>query len=270
MKYFDAHCHIQFDAYDADRAELIASMEEQEVGGMVVGVDYASSVKAIAVAEQHDSLWASVGLHPNDVMLESFDRDAFRVLAMHPKVRAIGECGLDNYRPADVEAAKGKQREVFEQHVQLAIDCDKPLMIHSRPAKGTQDAYRDLIDILRSYTREHGERLRGDIHFFVGGVEEARALVDLGFTISYTAVLTFARDYDEVVRSVPLASLISETDSPYVAPAPNRGSRNDPRAVKAVVEAIATIRNENPEAVRSQILANAERLFGLAKAKNTW
>ena len=264
MRYFDAHCHIQFDAYDADRAELIASMQEQDVGGLVVGVDMASSQKAIALAEQHDSLWASVGLHPNDTLLEPFDAAAFHALAEHPKVLAIGECGLDNFRPADVEAAKGKQREVFEQHVQLAIDTDKPLMIHARPSKGTQDAYEDLIDILGSYKREYGERLRGDIHFFVGGIEEARKLIELDFTLSYTAVLTFARDYDDVVRFAPLSHLISETDSPYVAPPPNRGSRNDPRAVKAVVAAIADIRGEDPETLRAQILANAERVFGPA------
>ncbi len=266
MKYFDVHCHIQFDAYDADREELIASMQQQEVGGMVVGVDYDSSRKAVALAEQHDSLWASVGLHPNDVLEESFDMNAYRTLAAHPKVRAIGECGLDNFRPEDVALSKSKQREVFEQHVQLAIETNKPLMIHSRPSKGTQDAYANLIDILSSYKREHGERVRGDIHFFVGGIEEARTLIELDFTLSYTAVLTFARDYDEVVRFVPLTHLISETDSPFVAPPPNRGSRNDPRSVRAVVQAIADIRTEDPEAIRAQILANADRVFGLAKA----
>lgn len=269
MKYFDAHCHIQFDAYDVDREELIRSMEIEEVGGMVVGVDLESSKKAIALAEQHDSLYAAVGLHPNDVLLESFDMDTYRALAAHPKVRAIGECGLDNFRPTDLSAAKVKQRELFEQHVQLAIEMDKPLMIHSRPSKGTQDAYEDLIDILGSYKQEHGDKLRGDIHFFVGGVEEAQKLVKLGFSLSYTAVLTFARDYDEVVRSIPLTHLISETDSPYVSPPPNRGSRNDPRAVKAVIEAIADIRGEKVEMVRTQILANAGSLFGLAEPKNT-
>lgn len=263
MKYFDAHCHIQFDAYDTDREELIRSMEEQEVGGMVVGVDLVSSQKAIALAEQHDSLYAAVGLHPNDTHLEPFDMEVYRKLAAHPKVLAIGECGLDNFRPEDVELSKPKQREVFEQHVQLAIESDKPLMIHSRPSKGTQDAYMDLIDILGSYKREHGEKLRGDIHFFVGGIEEARSLIELGFTLSYTAVLTFARDYDEVVRFAPLTSLISETDSPYVAPPPNRGSRNDPRAVKAVVAAMAEIRGEDPELVRVQVFENAKRLFKL-------
>lgn len=266
MKYFDAHCHIQFDAYDADRDELIGSMQEQEVGGLVVGVDMVSSEKAVALAEQHDSLWASVGLHPNDVLLEEFDTDAFKKLVAHPKVVAIGECGLDSFRPEDVTVAKPKQREVFEQHVQLAIESDKPLMIHARPAKGTQDAYKDVVEILSSYKREHGERLRGDMHFFVGGVDEARSLIELGFTLSYTAVLTFARDYDDVVRFAPLESLLSETDSPYVAPPPHRGQRNDPRAVKAVVKAIAGIRGEDTELVRGQILANAGRLFGLAGA----
>ncbi len=266
MKYLDAHCHIQFDVFDADREELIASMREEQVGGLVVGVDRVSSERAIRLAEQHGSLWASVGLHPNDTQDEGFDMDVYRELAAHPKVVAIGECGLDNFRVADVDAAKAKQRDVFEQHVQLAIETDKPLMIHSRPSKGTQDAYADMIDILESYKREQGERVRGDIHFFVGGVAEARSLIELGFTISYTAVLTFTHDYDEVVRFVPLTSLLSETDSPYVAPPPNRGSRNDPRAVKTVVQAIAEIRNEDSEAVQSQILANARRVFGLAEA----
>ncbi|KND51593.1 MAG: TatD DNase family protein [Parcubacteria bacterium C7867-007] len=262
MKYFDAHCHIQFDAYDADREELVRSMDEQGVGGLVVGVDRVSSEQAIKLVEKHESLFAAVGLHPNDCPEEVFTVSLYRELASHPKVLAIGECGLDNYRPEDPEATKRKQREVFEQHVQLAIETDKPLMIHSRPSKGTQDAYEDTIDILKSYKREHGDKVRGDMHFFVGGVEEARQFVDLDFTLSYTAVLTFTQDYDEVVRFAPLTHLLSETDSPYVAPAPNRGKRNDPRAVQAVIGAIARIRGEDEEMVRDQVLQNAERLFG--------
>ena len=263
MKYFDAHCHIQFDAYDTDRDELVSSMQDHEIGGLVVGVDWKSSQKAIALAECHDHLWASVGLHPNSTHVQPFDLAAYTKLAAHPKVRAIGECGLDNYRPEDPRATNAKQREVFEQHVQLAIDTDKPLMIHSRPAKGTQDAYRDLIEILTSYKREYGDQLRGDIHFFVGGIDEARSLIELGFTLSYTAVLTFARDYDDVVRFVPLDRLITETDSPYVAPPPNRGRRNDPTAVTAVVESIASIRGEDLTMVRDQLVTNAMRLFAL-------
>jgi TatD DNase family protein len=261
MKYFDAHCHIQFPPFDEDRDQLVASMREQEIGGIVVGVDKDSSRKAIELVQGHDDLYASIGLHPNDTPEEEFDRDYFLHLLKDPKVVAIGECGLDNFRPSEPEHEKARQRRVFEQHVQLAIEAGKPLMIHARPSKGTQDAYRDLIEILTSYKKEHGEKLWGDIHFFVGGIEEARQLIDLDFTLSYTAVLTFTHDYDEVVRFAPLTHLITETDSPYVAPAPNRGKRNDPRAISAVVEAISGIRGEDMEKVRGDILQNVHRVF---------
>ncbi|MBU1292569.1 TatD family hydrolase [Patescibacteria group bacterium] len=264
MKYFDAHCHIQFDRFSEDRTEVIEKMQKEEFGGLVVGVDMASTRAAVELVQQYPHLWASVGLHPNDTPEEPFDREAFLRLAGDPKVVAIGECGLDNYRPEDPEQEKERQRRVFIQHVELALETDKPLMIHSRPKKGTMDAYHDLIEILGSYKKDYGEKLRGDIHFFVGGIEEAKAFVELGFTMSFTAVLTFARDYDEVVRYLPLESILSETDAPYVAPASRRGTRNDPFAVRDVVEAIAEIRGEDTEKVRSTILANAERVFGLS------
>jgi len=263
MRYFDAHCHVQFDPYDADREALLADMGEKEVGGLVVGVDLESSRSALALVEGREHLYAAAGLHPNYVLGETFDEDAFRALLKEPKVVAVGECGLDNFRPEDADAAKGRQQEVFRKHVELAVEADKPLMIHARPKKGTMDAYRDLIDILASYKKEHGDRLRGDIHFFVGGLEEAEALIALGFTLSFTAVLTFARDYDEVVRSVPLASILAETDAPYIAPANRRGKRNDPLAAIEVAHAIADIRGENEEEVRKALLQNAQRLFGL-------
>ncbi|MES2668413.1 MAG: TatD family hydrolase [Patescibacteria group bacterium] len=263
MKYFDAHCHIQFDPYDEDRAAVIRNMQEKEVGGMVVGVNLDSSVKALKLVENLPGFYAAAGLHPNYVLEEAFDKDSFRAILMHPKMKAVGECGLDNFRPKDVEIAKGEQRKVFESHIELAIAADKPMMIHSRPSKGTQDAYRDMIDILRAYKQEHGERLRGDIHFFVGGVDEARDFVDLGFTLSYTAVLTFARDYDDVVRYLPLESIITETDAPYVAPTRIRGQRNEPVSVIDVVDAIAGIRGQDHEVVREAVLKNATRLFSL-------
>lgn len=264
MRYFDAHAHIQFTGFDEDREELIGKLLEQEVGALVVGTDFESSKKAVELAERHPHLWASIGLHPNATEDEAFDLDAFRDLAQHPKVRAIGECGLDNFRPQNPEATRETQRDVFIKHVELALETDKPLMIHSRPTKGTSDAYQDLIGILTSYKKEYGEKLRGDIHFFVGGLEEARSLIELDFTLSFTAVLTFARDYDEVVRFAPRTHLLSETDSPYLAPASRRGQRNDPLSAIDVVEAIAHIRNEDPEAVREAILANATRLFRLS------
>lgn len=262
MKYFDAHCHVQFPQYDEDREQLLAAMEKEGVGGLVVGTDEKSSDAALELVRSSGSLWASVGLHPNSAD-EFTSIELYRQLAKDPRVVAIGECGLDNYRPENPEKSKAKQREVFEAHVALAGKTGKPLMIHSRPAKGTNDAYDDLINILMSAKREYGDDFRGNIHFFVGGVEEARKFIELDFTLSFTAVLTFARDYDDVVRFVPLTHILSETDSPYVAPAPNRGKRNDPRAVIKVVEAIASIRNEDLERVRVDILQNAQELFKL-------
>lgn len=263
MKYFDAHCHVQFDPYDADRTTVLDTMRQKGVGGMVVGVDLDSSVKALKLVENLPDFYASAGLHPNYVLDERFDEDSFRAILRHPKMKAIGECGLDNFRPTDVEVAKVEQRRVFEKHIELAVEADKPMMIHSRPTKGTQDAYRDMIEILRTYKKEHGGRLRGDIHFFVGGLEEARDFIDLGFTMSFTAVLTFARDYDEVVRFLPLSSIITETDSPYVAPSRIRGQRNEPASVIDVVGAIAQIRSEDEEFVRETTLTNARTLLSI-------
>jgi TatD DNase family protein len=292
MKYFDAHCHIQFDAYDADRDEVIARMEEVEVGGLVVGCDRASSLAAVDLVQNRPELFTAVGLHPNDTAKETdgpFDPGAFEDMLRQPgnKIVAIGECGLDYYRmqqgkeefpnssfpkqmkgassayyrPDEPEAVKKRQKEVFDQHIELAVKYNKPLMIHSRPSKGTQDAYHDTLDMLRSKQREYGDRLRGNMHFFVGGIDEARAFVDLDFTLSYTAVITFARDYDDVIRSIPLTHLLTETDSPYVAPAPNRGRRNEPTAVRDVVRALAQIRSESEESVRVAILNNSARVF---------
>ena len=248
--------------YDGDRDAVLANMREAEIGGLVVGVDRASSEKAILLAESNDELWATVGLHPNDTPEEVFDADAFLNLAHHPKVVAIGECGLDNFRPEDPSAEKSRQEEVFQKHIELAIATGKPLMIHARPTKGSMDAYERALDMLEGAKKEHPE-LRGDFHFFVGDVATAKRIVDLDFTISYTAVLTFTSDYDEVVRFAPLSHLISETDSPYVAPVSRRGTRNDPRATLDVVEVIARIRAEDETSVREALLDNAKRLFKL-------
>ncbi len=263
-RYVDAHCHIQFDQYAHDETELINRMGEENVSGIVVGVDHSSSMKALALAEKHEHLYASVGLHPNHAGDELFHEDEYRALTKHPKVVAIGECGLDFFRPAEVnEEVKRAQKELLKKHIEFATVLDKPLIIHARPSKGSMDAYREVIDVLKEEKIKY-PRLRGDIHFFVGGLEEAKALIALDFTISFTAVITFARDYDEVIKSVPLTSILSETDAPYVAPVSRRGTRNDPLAVIEVVQKIAEIRREDPETVRATLLANAQRLFALS------
>ena len=263
-QYLDVHCHIQFDSYDEDREALLTKMNEAGVGGLVVGCDLESSKSAVELVEKHEHLWAAVGLHPNDKRDEIFDINNYRELAKSDKVVAIGECGLDYFRPIDATPeVKAKQQSIFKQHIELAAELDKPLVIHSRPTKGTQDAYQDVISILKE---EKGKQpnLKGDIHFFVGGVEEMREFIALGFTVSFTAVITFARDYDDVIRQAPLESILSETDYPFIAPASRRGQRNDPLAVIEVAAKLAEIREEDPEAVQAALLENAKRLFGLA------
>lgn len=261
VKYADAHCHLQFDEYAQDREDIIARMREKGVIGVVVGTDFETSRAALALAEAHEHLYASVGLHPSHAT-ESFDEAAYRALAEHPKVVAIGECGLDFFR-GEGDEIKRAQSEALRAHLELAAELDKPLIIHVRASRGTMDAYDDLIGIVTEAKGKH-PNLRGDIHFFAGGVREAEALVGLGFSLSFTAVITFARDYDAVISAVPLASILSETDAPYVAPASRRGTRNDPLAVVEVAERIATVRGEDREAVRAVLLANARRLFALS------
>lgn len=263
VKYVDVHCHLQFEQYAEDDAELIERMRVEGVAGIVVGVDRESSEKAVALAERYEHLFAAVGLHPNREGDEWYEASKYRELAQHPKVVAIGECGLDYFRPVEVtDGVKERQKELFKEHVTLAAGLDKPLIIHARPSKGTMDAYTDLIGILTESKIKY-PNLRGDIHFFVGGVEEAEAFIALGFTVSFTAVITFARDYDAVIRAIPLASILSETDAPYLAPASRRGKRNDPLAAVDVVLKIASIRGEDPEMVREALLANARRVFKL-------
>jgi TatD DNase family protein len=252
---------MQFDQYDADRDELIARMKEGGVGGIVVGTEYETSKKAIELAEKHEYLFASVGLHPNHCRDEWFEYEKYHELTKHPKVVAIGECGLDYFRPEDVTPELiNEQKRVLKDHFKVAGETGKPLIIHSRPSKGTQDAYQDLIALLIEVKQKY-PNLRGDIHFFVGGMEEMRALTALGFTVSFTAVITFAREYDAVVQEAPLTSILSETDAPYVAPKSRRGQRNDPLAIPEIVAKIAEIRGEDPEIVRKTLLQNAQNLF---------
>jgi TatD DNase family protein len=143
------------------------------------------------------------------------------------------------------------------------VKYDKPLMIHCRPSKGAVDAYEEMADFLAPRVRSYGEKLRGNMHFFVGNPAVARRFYEMGFTTSFTGVLTFTHDYDEVVRLAPLDMIMTETDAPFAAPQPFRGRRNEPAYVTYVVEAIARIRGADPEAVREAVLANAKRVFGV-------
>jgi len=258
MKYIDAHCHLQFDAYDEDRDQIIEQMKYEDIHGIVVGVDLESSKKAIELAKKHEHLYATVGMHPCYVDEGEFT-DEYKELAKDENVVAIGECGLDFFRQEDSKL----QREVFIQQVELAIELDKALMIHSRPSKGTQDAYHEVIEILTKYKKGHGDKLRGNIHFFVGGDKERDALNDLGFTVSVTGVITFTDDYNAMVTAAKHDMLLGETDSPYVAPKPHRGERNSALNVVHVYKKIADLWGIDENEAREKLNANTKRIFGL-------
>jgi len=220
-----------------------------------VGVEKKESKLAIELAEKYkEGVYAIVGQHPTSK--EDFDLDFYRALAKNKKVVGIGECGLDFFRVTD-EVLKEKQRAVFRAQIELALELDLPLMIHCR------DAYAETLAILDEYKTKAGDKLRGDFHFFAGDVETAQRVLDLGFNLSFTGVITFAREYEKLVKFVPLERMFSETDCPFVTPVPNRGKRNEPLFVRDVVAKISRIRDEDLEKVRAQLFENALKFFRL-------
>ena len=279
MKYFDAHTHLNFVAYKDDREETIMRSKDAGVGMNIVGTQYDTSKHAVELAEKYDHVYATIGLHPihtgksyhDDKELgeggkpftsrgEEFDVAKYEELGTSPRVIAVGECGLDYYRLT--EDTKKTQTDAFIQQIELANRLHKPLMLHIRPALrslgGLGEAYDDALEILKAHAK-----VKGDTHFFAGDWAVAKKFLDFGFTLSFTGVVTFTNDYDEVVRNAPLDMLLSETDAPYVTPVPYRGKRNEPAYVPEIVKAIARIRGEDFEVVSEQLMTNARRVFGI-------
>jgi TatD DNase family protein len=257
IKYVDIHSHLHFPDYDADREEVLARMKEKGVATITVGTSLETSRQAVALAEQYPHVFACIGVHPHDAE-ESFDIDAFEQLVRSPKVVAVGECGLDYGREGVIdEADMQAQKALFETQIDFAVAHDKPLMIHAR------NSADDILAVLFEKKKQYGEKLRGNAHFFTGNAEEARRYGELDFSTSFTGVLTFTHDYDETVRSVPLASLMSETDAPFVAPVPYRGKRNEPAFVIEVVKKMAELRGVGEEELAQELLKNAVAKWGL-------
>lgn len=267
-RFFDIHAHINDARFNADREVVLARMEERGVGAIVVGTDSKSSQDAAMIASfANGSVFASIGIHPTDRRGEPFREPIFAELAKHPRVVAIGECGLDYARLTDiidVSEEIARQKKLFEAHADFAITHNLPLMIHCRDSdKERADAHRDVLAILQQKKASAGERLRGNIHFFSQTIDIAREYFALGFAISFTGVVTFSHEYDEVIREAPIDRIMAETDCPYVAPAPHRGERNEPIFVEEVVKKIAEIRGEDFETVRVALVQNALRFFNL-------
>jgi TatD DNase family protein len=186
---------------------------------------------------------------------EQFDPAYYKDLSRDPKVVAIGECGLDYFHlEGDIEEKKIKQKEAFEAQIALAHEVKKPLMIHCR------NAFPDLINILRA-DKDLLLPEPGAIHFFSGTLEEAKNLLELGFSFTFGGVTTFTRDYDEVIKTLPVDRILSETDAPYVTPEPHRGKRNEPVYVTEVAKRLAALKNLDLEAMAGSILSNVRRVF---------
>ena len=262
MKFIDIHSHLQDKAYDSDRDEVIARMKEAGGSTIIVGTDRKMSEDAVALAEKHN-LWATVGQHPTDIPDEEFEYDFYKKLAENPKVVGIGECGLDYFRldPTSRSFVVAKQKELFKKQIKLAIEVNKPLMVHCRPTVGTQDAYEDILKIISNFKFQISNP--GNVHFFAGNWDTAQKFLKLGFVLSFTGVITFTHDYDEVIKNTPLEMIMVETDAPYVSPVPHRGKRNEPAYVVEIIRQISEIKGLTPEQVVEKTVGNAKRVFGL-------
>jgi TatD DNase family protein len=254
----DAHAHLDDEQFAGAVDAIVERAEASGIGAIVTcGVDVASSRRAIALAERFPIVWAAVGVHPNDTASAGDGAlDTLRELARHPKVVAIGEIGLDYYRDW---SPKEIQRRFFAAQLDLATDLDLPVCIHARNAE------RDVLDGLRAW-RERGASSRpGMLHCFAGTVEDAREGIELGMLISIAGPLTYpnAAGLVEVVRAIPLDRLLTETDSPYLAPQSIRGKRNDPSRVADVATRIAELKEAPLAEVAACTATTARRLFKL-------
>jgi TatD DNase family protein len=256
IKYIDIHSHFNLKQFEGDLDEAVKKMHERGVATICVGTDLATSKRAVEIAEKYDFIWATVGQHPTDTQ-DNFKIEDFEELARHPKVVAIGECGLDYFRSPKDEVYE-HQRHNFLAQIELAKLVRKPLMIHARPTKDTMNAYEDVLDILQDH-----DEIKANFHFFVGNKAIAQRALDQGHTMSFDGPITFTEEYNEVLKVIPLESIMAETDSPYAAPEPHRGGRAEPWMVEFIYKKIAQIRGEDEEEVRQALNENASKFFNI-------
>lgn len=252
MIFTDSHCHLTMSNAEAN----LAAARGAGVRGFVVpGTKLEDAPQAVAIAQQHDDVWAAVGFHPHDA--KDCDDAAFAEierLARDPRVVAIGECGLDyhyDYSPRET------QRAVFERHIELAKQLDKPIIIHNR------ESTSDMVEILSR------ANVKGILHSYTESLDVAKRLVDLGYFISFSGIVTFksADSLREAVRGLPHDRVLIETDTPYLAPVPYRGRDNEPAYVVAIAQLLARLWDVPIERVAEQTTANFERVFSVTLPK---
>ena len=254
MPLFDTHAHYDDAQFDPDREALLAALPQHGVGLVVnPGCDIPSSQRAAALAERYPHVYAAVGYHPENCgPYVPADLETLRQLAARPKVVAIGEIGLDYYW--EENPPRKFQQMVFRRQMALAEELNLPVIVHDREAHG------DSLAIVKEFPK-----VRGVFHCYSGSAEMARQLVDLGWMISFTGVLTYknARKAVEAALAVPMDHLMIETDSPYMAPAPHRGKRNDSGYVLHICEKLAELKGLTVEETARITLENGRRFFGI-------
>lgn len=269
MKLIDTHAHLNFNAFKDDVEEVIKRCADAEVGVINVGSEYKTSQRTVDMAEKHENMWAVIGLHPGHLSehaiddgegnwiksaVEKFDREKYLKLAKSKKVVAIGETGLDY---SNGEENKEEQIETFKEEIKLAVDLDLPIAVHCR------NAYKDILDVITTEKKKYGGKMRGVIHSYLGRASYAQIFIEAEFLIAFNGIITYARDYDKVIRGVDLKYILTETDCPWLTPVPHRGERNEPIFVKYVIEKIAEIKGIQAENVAKAICENSKIMFKL-------
>jgi len=257
MRLIDSHCHLNYEGLVERQDEVLENARERGVQGFLnISTRQKEWGDIIAVAERHNDVWASVGVHPHEADAHP-DLGAAALVegTQHPRVIAIGECGLDYYYDKSDRQA---QRERFEAHIDAAHQTELPLIIHTREAE------EDTAEILTRAVRD--KEVRGVLHCFTGTAQLAKTALNLGFFISLSGIVTFknAQDLQHTARKIPLDSLLVETDSPFLAPVPHRGKKCEPAFVADTASFVAQLRGEDSEVLGEATTANFFKLFSKA------
>jgi TatD DNase family protein len=259
MKLIDSHCHLNYAGLAERQEEVLANARARGIGGFLnISTRQSEWGEVVGAAERNADVWATIGVHPHEADAHpDLGSAALAEAAAHPRVIAIGECGLDYYYDKSDRAA---QRKRFQAHIEAARSTGLPLVVHTR------DAEEDTAEIL---TREVGKGgVNGVLHCFTGSARLAQIALDLGFYISISGIVTFknARDLQEVAKAIPQDRLLVETDSPFLAPVPHRGQTCEPAFVADTADFLAALRSEPLEKLAEATTANFFGLFGKAAA----
>ncbi len=252
LELVDTHCHLQFPQYKLEVEDVTSRAFDSGVNRLItVGTNGQDSQEAVNLAESNEHVWATVGIHPHDANNWQDQKQKLQDLVAHPKVVAVGECGLDYYRNL---SGKDSQAEAFRFQIELAIERSLPLVFHIR------DAYDDFWKIVDGYND-----LKAVVHCFSAGQEELDKALERDWYIGLNGIVTFSQNAQQldVFKNVPLNRLLLETDAPFLTPAPLRGKINEPKNVVMVAEFLSELRGEPLDELAKISTANARQLFGI-------